>query len=35
MESEKSRLLMRILAATVFITLFGLGVVAQNDPDPN
>src|SRR5205823_6652355 len=35
MESEKSRLLMRILAATVFITLFGLGVVAQDDPDPN
>src|SRR5437868_3950032 len=35
MESEKSRLVMRILAATVFIALFGLGVIAQDDPDPN
>src|SRR5438552_469787 len=35
MESGKSRWVMRILAASVFISLFGLGVMAQDDPDPN
>src|SRR5438552_469789 len=35
MASGKSRWVMRILAASVFISLFGLGVMAQDDPDPN